>query len=85
MSNRNLFKKDRFYALLAQSLAKSKNEELPAEFKEWVDFYNNYKKQNPGKFYMALSYGNNVHGMRHGELMTDADYKKLFMHNGELP
>ena len=34
---------------------------------------------------MALTYGKNVQGMKPGEWMTSADYKKLFDNNGELP
>lgn len=71
--------------LIAQSLAKTKEQDLPLEFNEWVTFYNNYKAENPGKFYMALAYGKNVQGMKPGQWMTGADYKKLFDENGDLP
>lgn len=34
---------------------------------------------------MALTYGKNVQGMKPGEWMTSADYKRIFDDNGELP
>ena len=83
--NRDLFNADSYEALLAECLAKSSSEDVPPEFQEWVAYYEKYQKENPGKFYMALSYGPTMQGVKPGQWMSASDYKKLFDDNGQLP
>ena len=80
--NRDLFNVDDFEALLAESLAKSSSDDVPPEFQDWVKYYENYQKENPGKFFMALSYGPTLQGVKPGQWMSASDYKKLFEDNG---
>ena len=40
--NRGIFREDEHEALLAECLAKSKDQDLPHELQEWVSFYETY-------------------------------------------
>lgn len=84
--NKRLFTKHQYHELLKESLAKTANTELPAEFRDYATALQTYQGQNPGKYFMAKKYGQAVPGSTNHDRMNKKDYQKFFAAEaGKLP
>lgn len=84
--NKKLLGNDTYNYLMKQCIAKSAETKLPPELKDYANFVQDYQKKNPGKYYLARKFGPVIPGAKKGDLMTKADYAKIFGDDpSELP
>ena len=74
--NKALFDENVFNQLIQKSLAKTPENDLPTEFQPFAKFFQNYERENPGKFAIALQFGKHVTGADTNDLMFRSDYSK---------
>lgn len=58
---------------------------MPPEFSEWVKYVQTYEKKNPGKYYLAIKYGQAIEGVMSKDLMASSDYETIFGKDGQMP
>lgn len=80
--NRDLFDDLDFNKLIARSLAKTPNNELPAEFLVFAQKLKNYETANPGKYAIALKFGRDLPAANQADLMSKEDYNAILGEDG---
>ena len=58
--NEKMFDKKTFRNLISYSLAKTKSTDIPTEFRAYANFLQKYEKEDPGKFYIARTFGQHI-------------------------
>lgn len=79
--NKDFLGRETFNELIARSLAKTPDADLPTEFQPYAKFLKKYEEENPGKYLIASQFGRNLAGADPSDLMSRNDYNEAFGEN----
>ena len=76
--NKDFLGTQTFNELIARSLAKTPDSDLPTEFQPYAKFLKKYEEENPGKYLIASQFGRNLAGADPSDLMSRNEYNEAF-------